>query len=123
MHLFRANAAARRIGSPATNGTANAVSNRIWVPASRDNAFSDATIASTSATPVSAEGSAPVNADSDSAVAGAPASAAQSTDAVPLLVGCWSVMVPPPEGVFVLFCVSGRMFECYHLNWYHAIYL
>src|SRR6476661_8880754 len=98
MHLFRANPAASRIGSPATNGTANAVSNRIWVPASSDNAFSEATIASTNAAPVIDAGCAPVNAVSDSAVAGAPASIAQSAGGVSPL-GCWSFMVPPPEGV------------------------
>ena len=104
MQLFRANTAASRIGSPATNGTANAVSNRICVPASSDSAFSDATIASTNAAPVIAAGSAPVNAVNDSAVAGAPASVAQSADAESPL-GCWSFMVPPPEGVSIMMLI------------------
>ncbi len=70
MQFFRASTAASRIGSPATNGTANADSNRICVAASSDSAFSDATTASTSAAPVIAVGSAPVNASKDSGVAG-----------------------------------------------------
>ena len=81
MQFFRASTAASRIGSPATNGTANADSSRICVAASRDSAFSDATTASTSAAPVIAVGSAPVNASSDSGVAGRPASSAHSTGA------------------------------------------
>ena len=97
MQLFRANTAANRIGSPATNGTANAVSNRICVPASNDNAFSDATIASTNAAPDIAAGSAPANAAIDSAVAGGPASSAHPSQRAAPLVGCWSLMVPPPE--------------------------
>ena len=107
MQFFRASTAASRIGSPATNGTASAASSRIWVPASRDSAFSDATTASTSAAPVIAVGSVRVNAVSDSAVAGAPASVAQSVGGVSWL-GCWSVMVPPPEGFIN---ATGRMFE------------
>ncbi len=100
MQFFRASTAASRIGSPATNGTANADSNRICVAASSDSAFSDATTASTSAAPVIAVGSAPVNASNDSGVAGRPASSAHPTGAgSPLVVGCWSLMVPPPEGV------------------------
>jgi hypothetical protein len=108
--VFRAVTAASRVGSPATNGTANAASNRIWVPASRDSAFSDATTASTSAAPVNAAGTTPANAANDSAVAGPPASSAHATGAVPSL-GCWSFMVrPPPEGPDTLL-LADRMFE------------
>src|SRR6476660_2255676 len=101
MHLFRANPAASRIGSPATNGTANAASNRIWVPASSDNAFSDATIASTNAAPVIPAGSA--------AVAGSPASNAQSADAQGPLGWLLLAIMPPPEPFHYLILCSNNI--------------
>ena len=78
MQLFLANRLASRIGSPALNGCANAVSNRICFAARNDRAFSLATMASTNADPVIASGAAPANATKDAASAGACARPAQS---------------------------------------------
>ncbi len=78
MQFFLANRRASRIGSPALNGCANAVSNRICLAARKDRAFSLATMASTNADPVIESGAAPANATSDAASAGAFARPAQS---------------------------------------------
>ena len=73
MHDFRANRAANRIGSPATNGTANAANNRICRPVNNDNAFSDATIASTNSAPDNDPAATPAKSTNDDASAGDPA--------------------------------------------------
>ena len=79
MQLLRASRRARRIGSPAVNGTAKAVVNRICNPASSDSAFSAAVIASTSSAPDNPPGVTPANAVNDAASAAPAARAAQFT--------------------------------------------
>jgi hypothetical protein len=58
MQFFLASRLASRVGSPALNGCANAVSNRICLAARKDRAFSLATMASTNADPVIESGAA-----------------------------------------------------------------
>jgi hypothetical protein len=77
MQFLRARRAAKRVGSPATNGTANATISLICSPASNDNAFSLATMASTRSAPLSSDASIETSATSDSGPAPADAWVAQ----------------------------------------------